>query len=162
MTPFAYSLAEAIERDDVRRAYEFIRAGQDPNDLIAVRHPVLTAGQGVLVSPLLWSVASNRADSMRMLLGQGARMERAGQSRRRLPGRDARPHRGGAFPSTAWAGTQSLSQVCGHRRGAAGIPVCDQRGSQLMLGRLKPAPHVNIRELWVYARHQNCTAPRNS
>jgi hypothetical protein len=75
-TPFAYSLAEAVERDDVRRAYAFIRAGQDPNDLIAVRHDVLTAGRGVLVSPLLWSVATNSRNSTRMLLGHGARMER--------------------------------------------------------------------------------------
>jgi hypothetical protein len=75
-TPLAYSLADAIERDDVRRAYAFIRAGQDPNELIAVRHPDLTAGRGVLVSPLVWSVATNRRNATLMLLGHGARMER--------------------------------------------------------------------------------------
>jgi hypothetical protein len=75
-TPLAYSLAEAIERDDVRRAYAFIRAGQDPNELIAVRHPDLTSGRGVLVSPLVWSVATNRRNTTLMLLGHGARMER--------------------------------------------------------------------------------------
>src|SRR2546426_6608664 len=58
-TPFAYSLADAIERDDVQRAHAFIRAGQNPNDLIAVRHPALTGGRTILVSPLVWAAAMN-------------------------------------------------------------------------------------------------------
>lgn len=81
VTPFVYSLADAIERDDVQRAYEFIRAGQDPNDLIAARHPVLTGGRSVLVSPLLWAVAMNSRESALMLLGFGARMDRVPDSR---------------------------------------------------------------------------------
>jgi hypothetical protein len=77
VTPVAYSLADAIERDDVHRAYEFVRAGQNPTELIAVRHSVLTGGRFVLVSPLLWAVAVNSRQTVLMLLGFGARMDRA-------------------------------------------------------------------------------------
>lgn len=80
-SPFVYSLAEAIESADVQRAYEFIRAGQDPNELIGVRHPVLTGGRWVLVSPLLWAVATQKELAVLMLLGFGARMDRAADSR---------------------------------------------------------------------------------
>jgi hypothetical protein len=75
--PFAYSLADAIAADNVQEAYTFIRAGQDPNELIAVRHPVLTDGRPVLVSPLLWAVATQKRNVLLMLLGHGARMDRA-------------------------------------------------------------------------------------
>jgi len=74
--PFVYSLADAIEGDDVLAAYEFIRRGQDPNDLIAVRHPVLTGGQSRLASPLLWAVATQSKDAVRMLLAFGVRIDR--------------------------------------------------------------------------------------
>jgi len=79
-TPFVYSLADAIERDDVRRAYEFIRAGHGPSDAIAVRHPVLTGGRPLLVSPLVWAAAMNSKQSALMLLGFGARIDRATDS----------------------------------------------------------------------------------
>lgn len=75
VTPTADSLADAIAHDDVRRAYEFIRAGQDPNDPIAVRHPVLTGGGTVHVSPLLWAVATQSREAVLMLLGFGARVD---------------------------------------------------------------------------------------
>lgn len=75
VTPRVDSLADAIANDDVRRAYEFIRAGQDPNDLIAVRHPVLTDGRLVQVSPLLWAVATKSRQAVLMLLGFGARID---------------------------------------------------------------------------------------
>lgn len=73
--PFVYSLADAIESDDVERAVEFIRAGQDPNELIGVRHPVLTRGRSVLVSPLTWAVATQSRRAVLMLLGLGARTD---------------------------------------------------------------------------------------
>ena len=79
-TPFVYSLADAIERDDVQRAYDFIRAGQNPSDLIPVHHPVLTGGRTVLVSPLVWAAAMNSKQAALMLLGFGARMDRATDS----------------------------------------------------------------------------------
>jgi ankyrin repeat protein len=72
--PFAYSLADAIERNDVHQAHAFLQAGQDPNQVIAVRHPVLTAGRPVLVSPILWAVATQNRDAVLMLLGFGARI----------------------------------------------------------------------------------------
>ena len=72
-TPFAYSLADAIEHDDVQRAYAFIQAGQDPNELITVQHADWTRGQRVLMPPLLWAVAARANHSAWMLLGFGAR-----------------------------------------------------------------------------------------
>jgi len=77
--PFAYSLAEAIETGNVQHAYQYIRAGQDPNQPIAVRHPVLTKNQWVLVSPLEWAAATDQRDVVRMLLGYGARPDSARQ-----------------------------------------------------------------------------------
>ena len=76
-TPFAYSLADAIERDDVRRAYAFVVAGQNPDEPIAVRHPVLTSGRWVQVSPLFWAVAVDSRQAVLMLLGFGAHPDRA-------------------------------------------------------------------------------------
>lgn len=75
VTPALESLADAIANDDVRRAYEFIRAGQDPNGPIAARHPVLAGGRRVHVSPLLWAVATQSRESVLMLFGFGARMD---------------------------------------------------------------------------------------
>ncbi len=74
-TPFVYSLADAIERDDVSRAYAFLRSGQDPNAPIPVRDPKLTNGRDLLVSPLTWAVATNRPQAVMMLLGFGARTD---------------------------------------------------------------------------------------
>ena len=76
-TPFAYSLADAIERDDVSRAHAFIHAGQNPNEPILVRHPVVTKGQPMRVSPLVWAVSLKSTQSVMMLLGFGARTDRA-------------------------------------------------------------------------------------
>lgn len=72
---FVYSFGEAIAEEDLDRALQFIRAGQDPNGLIGVRHAVLTDNRSVLVSPLLWAVATARPHSVRLLLGYGARMD---------------------------------------------------------------------------------------
>jgi hypothetical protein len=72
----AYSLADAIQAGDVLQAYGFIRAGQDPNEPIAVRDPALTGGRAVLVPPLVWAVASNSEHAVQMLLGFGASMDR--------------------------------------------------------------------------------------
>jgi len=80
-SPVVYSLADAIADDDVQAAYGFIRAGQNPNELIAVRHPSLTAGRSVLTSPLLWAVATQKKNAVLMLLGYGSRMERPADKR---------------------------------------------------------------------------------
>jgi hypothetical protein len=73
--PFVYSLADAIERNDVEHAHAFLRAGQDPNRPIAVRHAVLTGGQSVLVPPLVWAVETGSRETLLMLLGFGARVD---------------------------------------------------------------------------------------
>jgi hypothetical protein len=77
----ADSFADALAAGDVRQAFEFIRAGQDPNELILVSHADLTGGQRVLTSPLLWAAANGKLQVVQMLLGYGARMERAGDRR---------------------------------------------------------------------------------
>ncbi|MGH2400034.1 MAG: hypothetical protein ACRDF6_09315 [bacterium] len=76
-----YSFGDAIAAGDVWQAYQFIRSGQDPNELIAVRHPALTGGQWVFVSPLVWATATQNTQAVQMLLGFGARMERAADRR---------------------------------------------------------------------------------
>lgn len=73
----AESFASALERDDVRGAYAFIRAGQDPNGLIAVRHPTLTGGRWSFVPPVLWAVANDARQSLPMLLTYGVRLDAA-------------------------------------------------------------------------------------
>jgi hypothetical protein len=72
--PFVFSLADAIERGELPQAYEFLRSG-DPGALIEVRHPVLTGGQSLAVSPILWAVATGNRDAVQMLLGLGARID---------------------------------------------------------------------------------------
>ena len=74
--PFVFSLAEAIERGELPQAYEFLRSSRDPGALIEVRHSVLTSGQPVAVSPMLWAVATGNRDAVQMLLGLGARLDR--------------------------------------------------------------------------------------
>ena len=79
--PFVFSLADAIERNDVDQAYAFIRAGQDPNQPIAVRHSVLSGGRSVLVAPIVWAVALQRRETLLMLLGFGAHIGQAADGR---------------------------------------------------------------------------------
>ena len=72
------SLADAIVARDVKRAYAFVRAGQDPNEPIEFRGHVLTGDRRVRVSPLLLAVASNSDNVVQMLLSFGVRMELPG------------------------------------------------------------------------------------
>ncbi len=74
--PFTYSLSEAITSGDVLQAYQFIRAGQDPNEPTWARHPVVTERRWVLVSPLLWAVATGNTQSVQMLMAFGAGLDR--------------------------------------------------------------------------------------
>jgi hypothetical protein len=78
---FVYSLGEAIAAGDVRQAHAFIHAGQDPNALIAVRHPDLTGSENVFVHPALWAIATRQREILQMLFGFGARLERPAERR---------------------------------------------------------------------------------
>ena len=71
--PAPRTMADAIARDDARAAYELIRAGQDPNRPIAVRHDVLTGGRSVEMAPLVWAVIAQSDEVLPMLLAFGAR-----------------------------------------------------------------------------------------
>ena len=44
---------------------------------IAVRHPVLSGGRSVLVTPIVWAVAMQRRETLLMLLGFGGQIGRA-------------------------------------------------------------------------------------
>jgi hypothetical protein len=109
--PFAYSLAEAIETGNLQRAYQYIRAGQDPNALIAVRHPVLTQRRWVLTSPLLWAVAVGNIDGVKMLLGYGARID-GPADRQAICLAEALEHRDIARVLSAYSG-EPPDRICG-------------------------------------------------
>jgi hypothetical protein len=74
VAPHPDTLTQAIVDDDYEGAYAFIRGGQDPNRPIEFRDDRLTGGRAVRVSPLLLAVATGSENSLRMLLGFGARM----------------------------------------------------------------------------------------
>ena len=70
------SMAESIAgRSGVEQTFAFIRAGQDPNALIVVRHDDYTGGADVRVSPLMLAVAARDSSAVRMLLSFGARLD---------------------------------------------------------------------------------------
>ena len=75
------SFADAIRDGSPERAYAFVRAGHDPNELVAFRDAVLTGGLEVKVSPVLLAVASDNENVVLMLLGYGVRMDRPGNRR---------------------------------------------------------------------------------
>jgi hypothetical protein len=80
--PSAPSLADAIIDDDVRGAYELLRAGQDPAAPITVRHLDLTGDRPVRVAPLLWAVATGSDWAVSMLLLRfGVRLDAETQHR---------------------------------------------------------------------------------
>jgi hypothetical protein len=70
---YVNSLADAIEADDPKAAYEFIRAGADPNGPIEVQDPILTGDRTLVVSPILWAVATESVSNVQMLLGFGGK-----------------------------------------------------------------------------------------
>jgi hypothetical protein len=111
----ALSLADAIARDDVERAYGFIRAGQDPDALIAVEHPTLTGGRSVQVSPLLWAVASGADRSLQMLRGVGGARADATTVRR-------------ARCLAEQLGHSSLHRQLGYKEGSQSAEPCPRPG----------------------------------
>ncbi len=66
------SLADALEQHQLEAAYAFIRAGQNPDEPIPVRHPTITGGRTVLAAPLVWAAAVENREGALMLLGFGA------------------------------------------------------------------------------------------
>jgi hypothetical protein len=72
------SFGEALRDGDLDNAFLFIRSGQDPNAPVEFRDPILTGDREVMVSPMLIAVASNRDDTVMMLMSFGARLDAAG------------------------------------------------------------------------------------
>ena len=74
--PRPASLIESIiEGFGVEQTYQFIRAGQDPNEPMPLDHPDYTGGVGIRVSPLMLAVAAQDGSAVQMLLSFGARLD---------------------------------------------------------------------------------------
>jgi len=70
--PDHVTLAEAIATRNNAEALRLIALGANPNQPSRVRDGLLTGGYDVVVTPLEAAVGAQRADSLRMLLANGA------------------------------------------------------------------------------------------
>jgi hypothetical protein len=70
--PDDVTLAEAIATRNNAEALRLITIGADPNQPSRVRDGLLTNGYDVIVTPVEAAVGAQRADSLRMLLANGA------------------------------------------------------------------------------------------
>jgi hypothetical protein len=73
--PDDVTLAEAIATRNNAEALRLIALGNDPNNPSRVRDGLLTNGYDVVVTPVEAAVGAARADSLRMLLAVGARID---------------------------------------------------------------------------------------
>ena len=73
--PAFESMADAIRHGEVEDAYSFVSAGTDPNAPLQFSDTELTSGHSVMISPLMLAVASNKENTVMMLLSFGARMD---------------------------------------------------------------------------------------
>ncbi len=113
--PFVYSLADAIAVGELPQAYAFIRAGQDPNEPIWVRDPMLTGRRWIRVSPLLWAVATRNGPAVQMLMAFGAGLDR--------------PENQGAACLAELVGDQGIQRALG-AGGAQPADDCPRSGDQ--------------------------------
>jgi hypothetical protein len=70
--PDNVTLAEAVATRNNAEALRLISLGADPNQRSRVRDGLLTNGYDVVVTPVEAAVGAQRADSLRMLLANGA------------------------------------------------------------------------------------------
>jgi len=70
--PDAVTLSEAVASRNNAEALRLIAHGADPNRAARVRDGLLTNGYDVIVTPVEAAVGAQRADSLRMLLANGA------------------------------------------------------------------------------------------
>jgi len=73
--PAFESIADAIRHGEVEDAYAFLSAGTDPNAPLPFSDAELTSGRPVTISPLMLAVASNKENTVMMLLSFGARLD---------------------------------------------------------------------------------------
>jgi len=69
------NLSEAVATRNNAEALRLIVHGADPNAPARVREGLLTNGYEVALTPVEAAVAAQRADSLRMLLANGARVD---------------------------------------------------------------------------------------
>ena len=70
------TLAEAVATRNNAEALRLISLGADPNQPSHVRDGLLTSGYDVIVTPVEAAVGAQRADSLQMLLANGAVVDR--------------------------------------------------------------------------------------
>lgn len=70
--PDDVTVAEAIATRNKAEALRLISSGADPNEPARVRDGLLTSGYDVVVTPVEAAVGTEQADSLRMLLANGA------------------------------------------------------------------------------------------
>jgi hypothetical protein len=107
--PDSVTLAEAVATRNNAEALRLISLGADPNRPSRVREGLLTSGYDVVVTPVEAAVGAQRADSLRMLLANGAvvderelRVLRCYERTRRDSGvREILDARSQSLPSTA-------------------------------------------------------------
>lgn len=73
--PDDVTLAEAVATRNNAESLRLIERGADPNRAGTVREGLLTNGYDVVVLPVEAAVAAQRADSLRMLLANGATVD---------------------------------------------------------------------------------------
>ena len=73
--PDRVTLSEAVATRNNAEALHLIQQGADPNRSGLVRDGLLTNGYAVTVRPVEAAVAAQRADSLRMLLANGASVD---------------------------------------------------------------------------------------
>ena len=99
----------------VEQSYQFIRAGQDPNQPIPLRHEDYTDGKDMRIPPLMLAIAARDSSAVRMLLAFGARLE--------LP-----QHRNVECLARE-LGNPEILDILAERRGEAQAePICQGRG----------------------------------
>jgi hypothetical protein len=69
------TLAEAIDGQDLQWTYGYFVAGHHVEEPIDVQHGILTGGQLLRVSPLVWSVAVHNTGGVQLLLSLGGRLD---------------------------------------------------------------------------------------
>jgi hypothetical protein len=70
------TLSEAVATRNNAEALRLIELGEDPNNASHVRGGLITNGYDVTVKPVEAAVGAQRADSLRMLLANGASLDK--------------------------------------------------------------------------------------
>ena len=108
------SLTQAIiEGFGVEQAYQFIRAGQDPNAASPFEHSDYTEGKTIMATPLLLAVAAGDSSTLMMLLSFGGRLDAPQNQHVECLARELK--------------NQEILGILADRRGEMAPPACSDR-----------------------------------